>query len=414
VRIRKRLLARILFVVVALSGAIGIAAYSAVGTFGVVIPESLKGIKPGDLVAVARIGKYPAFAARYILDTVRLPDPIEVTHGITLYRVSYRTTNYDGSVVVASGLVALPDGSDFRGLLVYHHGTNAERHTAPSQPGLGEGLLVAAAVAGAGNILVAPDYIGLGESHALHPYMHARTASSTSIDLLRAARALIEHWQVRWPASLYLLGFSQAGHATFAVQRDLEKLHDPRFEVRASAPIAGPFHLREVSFPQALSGKTKSHAFYLAYVANSYARIYGRPLKSILAAPYLEQVPVYFDGDHTTEEISAALPGDPRRLFNSQFLDAYDRGESHWFLDAIAENNVDAWAPVAPIRIYYGDDDVDVLPEEARRAAAEMKGRSADVTAISVGRCDHNASVLRAIPQALRWFGEISSQKRPR
>jgi hypothetical protein len=241
--------------------------------------------------------------------------------------------------------------------------------------------------------------------------MHAKTTASTSIDFLHAARAFVEHLRGKCPTSLYLMGFSQGGHAAFAVQRDLEKAHDPRFEVKASAPIAGPFHLREVSFPQALTGATDSDAVYLAYIANSYSNVYDRPLKSILTSPYVEKVPVLFDGDHTTEEILAAMPDDPRDLFNPEFLDAYDNGKSHWFLDALAENDVDDWTPVAPVRMYFGDDDVDVLPEEALRAEAAMKKRGADVTALSVGPCNHIASAVRAVPRALRWFSDLDNAK---
>jgi dienelactone hydrolase len=409
-RVRKRLLLTVLITLVALLGALGIAAYSAVGTFAVAIPDSLKGTKPGSLIAVERIGKYPGFVAQYLLNLAHLPDPIAVTDGIALYRVQYRTTDYDGSVIVASGLVALPRRSALNSVVVYHHGTNVERRTAPSQSGFGEGLLIAAATAGSGHVFVAPDYIGLGESRTTHPYMHTKTTTTTSIDLLQAARTLVEHLRGKCPTSLYLMGFSQGGHATFAVERELEKLHEPQFEVKASAPIAGPFHLREVSFPQALTGKTKYHALYVAYMANSYSRIYARPLKSLLTAPYVETVPVLFDGDHTAEAILAALPADPRTLFNPEFLDAYDQGKPHWFLDALAENNVDAWTPVAPVRIFFGDEDQDVLPEEARRAESAMKRRGANVTAISVGDCDHVASALRAIPQAIRWFTELANK----
>ena len=308
----RRILVGILSVLVVLAGAAGVAAYRVLGTFAVAIPESLKGDGPGALVTVERTGKYPHFVVQYILDFVDLPDPIIVTHGITLYRVEYRTTNCDGSMVIASGLVAMPNGNTLKSTVVYHHGTNAERRTAPSQRGLGEGVLMAAATAGSGSVLVAPDYIGLGESHAIHPYMYTKTTVSTSIDFLHAARALVEHLRGEWPASLFLMGFSQGGHATFAVQRELEKSRDPSFKVKASAPIAGPFHVREISFPQALTGQTTSHAFYLAYLANSYAHVYGRPLSSILTEPYVETVPVLFDADHTSEEISAALPVDPR------------------------------------------------------------------------------------------------------
>jgi dienelactone hydrolase len=408
----RRILVGILVVFIVSVGAFGIAAYRAVGTFAVTIPESLKGYGPGALVAVDRTGKYPSFAVQQILNTVDLPDPITVTHGITLYRVEYRTTNYDGSVVVASGLVALPNADALKSVVVYHHGTNAERRTAPSQPGLGEGLLVAAATAGTGNVLLAPDYIGLGVSQAIHPYLHTKTTVSTSIDFLYAARGLVEQLRGEWPDALYLMGFSQGGHATFAVQRELEKSRDPSFKVKASAPIAGSFQIREISFPQALTGETKSHPFYLAYLANSYAQVYGRPLSSILTLPYARTIPVLFDGDHTSDQISAAFPANPRKLFNPEFLTAYDQGKSHWFLDALAENDVYDWTPAAPIRIYYGDEDVDVLPEEARRAEAAMTQRGADVRAISVGPFGHNESVLRAIPRAIRWFSELDHQNR--
>src|ERR1700685_131390 len=328
-RIRRRFLFSVLLVLVALLAASGILVYRAVGTFAVAIPESAKGNEPGALVAVERISKYPAFVAQFLLNTVHLPDPIHITHGITLYRVTYRTTNHDGSLVVASGLVALPNGHDCDRVVVYHHGTIVERRTAPSQSRVSDGVLVAVATAGTGGILVAPDYVGLGESLAMHPYMYAKTTSSTSIDFLHAARTLVEHLRGEWPVSLYLMGFSQGGHATFAVQRDLEKSHDPRFKVQASAPIAGPFSLREISFPPALSGKTSSDPLYVAYIANSYSEVYHRPLRSIVAAPYAETVPALFDGDHTIQEIEAALPADPRPVFNAAFLDAYDKRKPH-------------------------------------------------------------------------------------
>jgi len=294
---------------------------------------------------------------------------------------------------------------------MYLHGTNAERVTAPSQPGLGEGMLIAAAVAGTGHILLAPDYIGLGESHAPHSYMHTRTTVSTSVDFLHATANLVEHLRGQWPTSVYLIGFSQGGHAALAVQRELEQRHDPRTEVEAAAAIAGPFHLRDLSFPQALTGKTKSHAFYLAYLSDSYARIYGHPLDSLLKSPYAESVPVLFDGNHSSEDISASLPDDPRELFTDDFLKAYDLGESHWFLAALADNDVFDWTPVAPIRLYFGDDDVDVLPEESRRLAVTMQTRGADVIAISVGPSAHDASAFRGIPAAIHWFTELSSQQ---
>ncbi len=405
----RRIIIPVLIVIVGLATISGLLVYRSVGTFTVSIPAALKGDEPGALVAVERTGIYPGFAVRAIINMiVELPEPLEVSHGITLYRVQYRTTQYDGEVVVASGLLAIPAGGAMNSVVSYQHGTLAQRSSAPSQPGLGEGLFMAAAAAGRGHILLAPDYIGLGESRAVHPYMHAATESSTCIDFLRACSAFVKHLRGEWPSSLYLMGFSQGGRATFAVQRDLEALNDPRFQVKASAPVAGPFHLREVSFPQALTGETDAHPMYLSYLSNAYARIYDRPLESLLTDPYVDQIPVLFDGDHESDAISEAMPADPRALFNPDFLDAYDNGGSHWFLDALSENDVYDWTPAAPVRLYYGDEDVDVLPKEALRAETAMKERGAHITSISVGPYDHNTTPLYAFPEALRWFGELA------
>ncbi len=403
-RLRSRILFGVLIALLAIFGVLGIFAYSALRTVAVAIPESANGEQPGALVSAHRIARYPDFVVQFLLSSVGLPEPISVSHGITLYRVTYRTTSFDGSGIIASGLVALPNDATPKRVVVYLHGTTVQRKTAPSGSRFGEGALIAAAVAGTGNDLLAPDYIGLGESHALHPYMCSKATTSASIDFLRAAQTLVEQLQGNWPGDLCLMGFSQGGHATFALQRELEKRRDPRFAVKASAPIAGPFHLREISFPNAMAGKTKTDPLYLAYIANAYSQIYHRPLESIVAAPYVEIVPKLFDGEQTIDAIEAALPADPRKLFTAEFLGAFDKGKPHWFLNALAENDVMDWTPIAPVRIYYGDDDFDVPAEEARRAEAEMKRRGADVSAISVGPCNHWESALRAIPRAIQWF----------
>lgn len=386
------------------------ALHQAMGTFPVSILDPPQGNDGGGLVAAERIGKYPRVALQYLLGRAVLPEPTTVAYGITLYRLRYRTTNYDGSTVVASGLVALPNSTKARSVVTYFHGTNAQRDTAPSQKTSEEGLLVAALTAGNGHILLAPDYIGLGDSHVTHPYLHTKTTVDTCVDFLKASHALLGQLQQEWPTSLYIMGFSQGGHATLAVQRELENRDDPLFTVRASAPIAGPFHLRTISFPQALTGQTESHAYYLAYLASAYAYVYRQPVGSLLAMPYSETVPVLFDGDHDSDVISAALPANPRELFSPEFLDACENGMGHWFLEALTENSILDWTPDAPVRIYYGQNDVDVLPEEALLAEGEMKARGADITAVSVGPWDHNTSVLHAVPAALEWFSALDQE----
>jgi len=58
----------------------------------------------------------------------------------------------------------------------------------------------------------------------------------------------------------------------------------------------------------------------------------------------------------------------------------------------------------APIRLYYGSNDVDVSPIEATTAARQMAMLGSDIQAVTTGTQDHNQSVLAAAPMILRWF----------
>ncbi|WP_293676597.1 lipase family protein [uncultured Phenylobacterium sp.] len=68
--------------------------------------------------------------------------------------------------------------------------------------------------------------------------------------------------------------------------------------------------------------------------------------------------------------------------------------------------------PRAPVRLYYGAKDTDVVPEEARAAERAMRARGADVTAVDVGPVGHDASMLAAAPRILAWLNELDSRDR--
>lgn len=394
-------------------GIIGLAVYDAVRDVEVELPAEESRGNPGDLVSVTRTVRLPAFALRAIVKAADLPERIDVDHGATLYRVLYLTTQYDGRVVEASALVAFPHGGASDRLVVYQHGTTTSRRGVPSEPGSQEGLPVAIGTAGQGFALCAPDYVGLGESRELHPYLYQPTTVETALDLIRATRTLGEHLKGSAPSRLFLTGFSQGGQATFSLLRklELEPEEDLPVEVVAAAPVAGAFDLRNISLPQALTGETDSHELYLGYIVTAYARVYDLPISTALREPYATDLPRVFDGEHDVEQVFEALPELPREMFSDEFLKAYDESGDHWLLDAFEENSIEPWAAKAPIRAYYGDADVDVLPAEALRAESTMSALGADISAISVGPYGHDESALHALPRAFAWFREIEEQK---
>jgi len=362
----------------------------------------------GSIHTVKQIGGHSAPALRFMVAMAGLPERAEVKCGVRLYRIEYWTERYDGKPTVASGLVAVPRTDTFKGVVSYQHGTSSNRHEAPSQPSE-EGVLLSAMFAGGGFLCVAPDYIGLGSSRELHPYMHAPSTVNAVVDLLKAAHAFVLAENQAWSGPLFLTGFSQGGHATVAAQRELESMNDPRFHVVASAPVAGAYDLDRISFPVALEGSDTSHSLYLGYMANAYSTIYGQPIESIIEAPYAESIPKVFDGEHSEEEVEAGLAPKPRPMFGKQFLDDYDHGRPTWLLKAIAENESYQYKPNAPIRMYYGDADKDVSPADSIAAAEAMRALGGDVTAISTGNYDHVGSIVHAIVPIRRWFDEIAA-----
>ena len=362
----------------------------------------------GAVERVEHLRGYSRLSLAAMLWWAKLPERINVSDGIELYRVTYWTEDR-GRPIIASGLLSIPrGGGTFRGIVSYQHGTNPTRADAPSAPTLGEGVLGSAAFAGAGYLFLAPDYPGLGVSTVAQPYLYSPTTVNSVIDLLRAARDVTNGLGRQWNPSVYLLGFSQGGHATANTQRALESLPDPALNVRAVASVAGAYDLERISVPFALQGASTAHSLYLAFVARAYSEIYGQPIGSLMKPQYAQALPRLFDGTHSVEEIVAALPRMPREMFTPEFLADSANGPAHWFQKALEENEAYNWAPKAPLCMYYGDKDVDVSPEDAKFATKYMAERGGNVRLIPVGPYEHTESMYHALPKIRQWFDELS------
>lgn len=317
-------------------------------------------------------------------------------HAVDCYRISYGSHDAAGGPLRLSGLLALPRGVAAAGLVSWQHGTTTTRTDVPSALSV-DGQAAAIVFAGNGYGVVAPDYVGLGASPGVHTYLVADDAARAVNDLIRAAR------QIRGvPATPPLLiGFSQGGHASLASQQALEAAGEP---VSAVAAVAGPHNLRTISLGVALKGGSPQHPLYLAYMTRGYAARYAQPMESVLTPQAAALTRKLFDQPHAPDAIMAALPKTPRQMFQPAFLEAFDQGGDHWLLAALAANETSHFRPKAPVRLYYGRADVDVLPAEALTTAKMMTALGADVTTADVGPYGHNPSIIHAAPMALAWF----------
>ena len=360
----------------------------------------------GSVARVEHLGGYPSFVLRVLLWIAGPPEPVPVSHGTDLYRVTYWSQT-NGKPVLVSGLMALPGRGPLRGTVLWMHGTTVDRKSSVSNPNFEQGILLSGVFAGGGYLYLAPDLLGLGVSKAPQAYFYNSSTIEVTLDFLRAAQAVSQDLRRPWNADLYVTGFSQGGHATAVIARELEHRADPQWHLRGAAGIEGAYNLADISLPMAMKGSASADSLYLTNLALSYSTYYGRPLESLLNPVSANRARTLFDGDHA-EQIYGHMPANPREMFTPEFLAAFDHKEPHWFMEALRANEAYAWAPKAPFRAYYGDKDVDVSPDDAKFFVREAVRLGGNAQAISVGPYDHLASVFRAVPKVRRWFDDLS------
>ena len=129
-----------------------------------------------------------------------------IPDGARAWRILYTTTDAEGSPVVASGIVVVPESDDVAGadategtagepapVIAWAHGTTGvARRCAPSalaDPWTSGALFTLDRVVEEGWALVAPDYPGLGAEGA-HPYLVGEPAGRSVLDAVRAAHQL--------------------------------------------------------------------------------------------------------------------------------------------------------------------------------------------------------------------------------
>ena len=144
-------------------------------------------------------------------------------YDVKVYRIRYQTQD-KGQLVDATGVVAMPDIDENMTFPVISvlHGTVSGFNDicAPSTDTTIEGEATGTAVllASFGYIIAAPDYLGLksfgGPSSGLHPYLIGEPTAIAVLDMMRAAKNLINLKGLKaLPGDNGIIGGSQGGHA---------------------------------------------------------------------------------------------------------------------------------------------------------------------------------------------------------
>ncbi len=383
--------------------ALALAACSDSGTTGPDIRER------GDLISATLRANWSTDLALTLLQQVADTSFGTPRYAVAMYAITYATVGPDGTPATASAGVYLPISPNGPvPLMSYSHGTVTSRTEVPSNPTSLEGEANGVLQSSLGNVLVAADYLGLGQSDfPFHPYLHAASEASAGLDALRAARELAAEKDVELDGHLFIYGYSQGGQAAMALARELELNHGDEFTVTAAAPMSGPYDM--YGSTQTAIGSTVANepqAFYAVYTLAAWNRVYGfaSHLDALLKPPYDALADQIATTGNAPPSVLAQLAPVPRDNLQPAAISAVLDEPDSELAQALKENDTYGWAPTAPMRLYYGSADTDVPPQNALTAAARMKSLGADVEAEDLGPLDHRGAVVPAIVAARAWF----------
>ena len=343
---------------------------------------------------------------------------ITPTYDVDYYKVVYNTTNTAGLPTIASGGFAIPNNAscDSFALGLYCHGTTLNKDDVPSRNNYES--IVGKLFGSKGFIMCCPDYLGMGDSPGLHPYVHGGSEAIASLDMLRAVREYVsDSMGISDNGEIFITGYSQGGHAAMATHKYVEDnglLSE--FNIVASAPSSGPYDMSGSQSELLLSNDPYTNPGYIVYLLASYQLVYGNlytTYADILKFPYDTIVPPYFDGNnysYSMGDLNPLLPMQLEDLIEDTVLQNFNADTMHPLWVALRDNDNYNWIPQRPVRMYYCTLDEQVHYTNAIEADAYMNGNGApNVSSANVGASNHSDCALDALIGAFYWANDFLS-----
>lgn len=332
-------------------------------------------------------------------------------YDVDLYRVFYRT-EYNDSTTVVTGALVIPKDTDCKPPLIsYQHGTSSSKLGVPSY-GSSE-LQICLVFASEGNLLVAPDYIGLGGSTIdLHPYQHGFSQGHSTINMLRAARELQTDLSYELSNQIFLFGYSQGGHASAAALRYIEELYPEEFKVTAAMPMSGAYDLSGAQTDFINNGQPYATPGYLPYIVMGYQSVYHDlydSIQEIFIAPYDSLFPYYLIGHNFgIGFINGQCDPFPINMFTAEAQDKFFNDPTFPFSVRLKENDLLDWTPQSKIRMYYCSGDEQVYFRNSVVADSVWNYNLApDAMSVLLTNEDHGGCVDDALIAARLFFGNL-------
>jgi alpha/beta superfamily hydrolase len=331
---------------------------------------------------------------------------------INRFLVKYKTVGVDKVPAVASGIIAYKEGFQGGPMLSYQHGTVVNKSQAPSR-GYKDTQAFICAFTKLNMVVVAADYIGLGDSHGYHPYLHKETSASSTMDFIAAADKVLAEQKKSWNKKLFLAGYSQGGFVTMALLQSLEQSSKKHgYQVMASMPMAGPYDLSGVTLQAILDAPPATFTVLVAlYVMHSYQKIYRNiwgDTDRVLQKPYREVFTIFDKQDYQT--LIETLPDRLDKVLTKTFMDEVRKNKNHPLVANLRQNDIHHWRPSSPMKLCYASADTLVTPKNATNYFEKHKKSSKTLSIVDVGAVEHGPGFSLCLVESVKYFASFLSK----
>ena len=169
-----------------------------------------------------------------------------VKESVTAFKIEYPSM-VEGKKITLSGIVLIPHNiKEPLPILIYCHGTLFSKNDAPSN--WESAVQIQAIPAMDGYITFIPDYLGYGSSHNQVPaYFDQQLTAQTIYDILPVGLSYLDNCEIKYKKDLYILGYSQGGHAAVSLLQKIESEKGLTFKLKpkATVAIAAPYMLEK-------------------------------------------------------------------------------------------------------------------------------------------------------------------------
>ncbi|MGE5355817.1 MAG: T9SS type A sorting domain-containing protein [Deltaproteobacteria bacterium] len=344
---------------------------------------------------------------------------IPAKYDVDVYVIEYTSKKINLKKDTASGIIAVAKDPKFRfPTAVYNHGTVDNRNDVPSK-GSNEQLFTIA-IASYGYHCVAPDYIGLGISKGVHPYVNPESEAWATIDLIKACHTMSGTEPFYFNDQVFVTGYSQGGHAAMATAFAIEQRNIKGIDsmvLTAAVPMSGPYSISKEMKAFTLGDTPYNFCAYLgsAFLSAKLAHfdllgqtqvedVFETEYAQLIRKYESETIGLFAMNDQMVEKLKAnggkVLP---KRMLKNGFYNDFISNPNNPLQLALTRMDVSDWVPLAPVTMIYCKSDDQVTYRNAVYTDSLMKKNGAlKVSAIDVfssgnhGSCFYPA-ILRMI-----------------